>query len=117
MSAEDLIAAIDTMAARAAAGNIHAKRGAILQMHEAAERFAAAAQMLARQMSEPGSNYGPEITEPIAQAGTHQQASAMAFADADAALSALMRRSVAEQAESGTQTPHHQNELTESGTR
>jgi hypothetical protein len=117
MSAEDLIAAIDTMAARAAAGNIHAKRGAILAMHEAAERFGAALVMLARQMSEPGSNYGPEITEPLAQAATHQQASAMALAEADSALSTLMRRSVAEQADSGTQTPHHQNELTEAGTR
>lgn len=115
-SAEKMIEGINEIHASAAAGNIHAKRAALKAIHEAIIRFAAMLQMLSRQMSEPGSNYGPEITEPIAQAGTHQQASAMSVSDADAAISTLINMSVGDLANSPRQAPHN-NELSETGAR
>ena len=115
--AEQVIEGIDRMVARAAAGNILAKREVLLALHEVFTRAGVAVTGLSRDMSEPGSNYGPEITEPLAKSGTQAQAAAMCLADADAALVALLTRSVAEMAGSGQRTPHHQNELSENGTR
>jgi len=71
-------------------------------------------QMLARAMAEPGSNYGPEITEPCSKAGQHLQAAAMAYSEADAALSTLINMTVGDLATSPRQAPHH-TELTEAG--
>ena len=68
-SAEKLIEGVNQVHAEAAAGGIHAKHGAIKASTRARIRFSAMASMLARAMSEPGSNYGPEITEPLAKAG------------------------------------------------
>jgi hypothetical protein len=72
-------------------------------------------QMLARTMSEPGSNYGPEITEPIASAGTNFQAGAMSLSEADSNLETLANMTLREVAQSPRQAPHHTNELSESG--
>jgi hypothetical protein len=74
------------------------------------------ASMLSRSMSEPGSNYGTEITEPLAKAAQHEQAAAMAYAEADAALASLMQMSVGELATSQRQAPHN-TELSENGSR
>jgi hypothetical protein len=115
--AEQALEGISMLVARAASGNVFAKRECILAMYEVAERMSSALGGLARAMAEPGMNYGPEITEPLALAAMHQQASAMSLAESDAALTALLNRSVGEQAASGRQTPHHQNELAESGAR
>jgi len=115
-SAEKLIEGINEIHAHAQAGGIHAKQEAVKAAHEASVRFAAMVQMLARQMSEPGQNYGPEITEPLAQAGNHYQAGAMSLSESDAAISTLINMTVGDLARSPRQAPHHQ-ELSESGSR
>jgi hypothetical protein len=115
-SAEKLIEGINEIHAHAQAGGIHAKQEAVKAAHEGSVRFAAMVQMLARQMSEPGQNYGPEITEPLGQAGQHHQAAAMSLSEADAAISTLINMTVGDLAKSPRQAPHHQ-ELSESGAR
>jgi len=113
-SAEKLIEGINEIHAHAATGNIHRKREATRAGHEGAVRFAAMLAMLARMMAEPGSNYGPEITEPLARASQHCQAAAMSISESDAALTSLLNMRVAELADSTRQAPHHA-ELTETG--
>src|SRR5262249_15397879 len=66
-AAENLIEGVNQIHAEAAAGGIHAKHAAIKAATEGAMRFSSMQGMLARSMSEPGSNYGPEITEPVAK--------------------------------------------------
>jgi len=112
---EKLIEGISEIYARAASGGISAKQEAIRAAHEAAVRFAGMCQMLARAMSEPGSNYGPEITEPISRAGQHFQAGAMSLSEADANLETLANMTLREVSQSPRQAPHHQNELSETG--
>jgi hypothetical protein len=70
--------------------------------------------MMARAMSEPGSNYGAEITEPLSKAATHMQAAAMSISEGDANLSTLINMSVGDLANSARQAPHHA-ELSENG--
>ena len=114
LPADQLIEAINAIYAHAASGGITAKQEAVRSAREGAVRFAGMMQMLARTMSEPGSNYGPEITEPIARAGQHFQAGAMSLSDADAALETLANMTLREASTSPRQVPHHQNELSES---
>lgn len=113
-SAEKLIEGVNQVQAEAASGGIHAKHGAIKSCTEGSIRFSAMSSMMSRAMSEPGSNYGPEITEPLAKAATHLQAAAMAFSESDAALSTLLQMSVGDLASSSRQAPHH-TELAENG--
>jgi len=115
-SAQKMIEGINEIHAHAQAGGIHAKREALAAIHEGATRFAAMVQMLARQMSEPGMNYGHEITEPLAKAGQHFNAGAMAVSEADTAIETLINMSVGDLAKSPRQAPHHR-ELSEQGTR
>ena len=115
-SAEKLIEGINEIHARAQAGGIHAKREAVKAIHESLVRFSAMLMMLSRQMSEPGQHYGPEITEPVAQAGQHCQAGAMAASEADAAITTLINMTVGELSRSARPTPHHA-ELSEAGSR
>ena len=113
-AAEKLIEGVNQIHAEAAAGGIHAKHAAIKAATEGAMRFSSMQGMLARSMSEPGSNYGPEITEPIAKAGELLQATAMALSEADANLSTLVNMTVGDLANSARQAPHHA-ELSENG--
>jgi hypothetical protein len=113
-SAEKLIEGVNEVHAAAGAGGVHAKHGAIKACTEGSLRFSAMAGMMSRAMSEPGANYGPEITEPLAKAGVHLQAAAMAFSESDAALSTLLSMSVGDLANSSRQAPHH-TELSENG--
>ena len=113
-SAEKLIEGYNEVYTHAMAGGIHAKREAIKAMHEASVRGAQMSQMLARTMAEPGSNYGPEITEPCSKAGQQLEATAMAYGEADAAITTLINMTVGDLAASARQAPHH-TELTEAG--
>ena len=113
---EQFVEGVNQIHAQAQAGGIHAKHAAVKACHEACVRFAAMAAMLARQMSEPGQNYGNEITEPIAKSATQLQASAMTFSEADSALTTLENMTVGELAASSRQAPHH-GELSENGSR
>ena len=114
-AAEKMIEGIQEIYARAASGGINAKQEAVRAAHEGAVRFASMMQMLARTMSEPGSNYGPEITEPISKAGTQFQAGAMLLSDADNALETLANMTLREASTSPRQVPHHEHELSENG--
>lgn len=112
--AEQLIEGINRIHAEAAAGGIRHKQAALKAMHEAMIRFAGMLQMVARTMSEPGSNYGPEITEPLGQAAQHLQAGAMNTGESDSALTSLIHMTVGELADSPRQAPHN-SELSETG--
>lgn len=112
--AEQLIEGINRIHAEAAAGGIRHKQAALKSANEASLRFSSMAQMISRTMSEPGNNYGPEITEPLGQAAQHLQAAAMAFGESDTALTSLIHMTVGELADSPRQAPHH-SELTETG--
>ena len=113
-SAEKAIEGINEIYAHGMAGGIHAKQEALKALHELAVRAAGMVVTFARQMSEPGSNYGPEITEPLATAGNHFQAGATTVSESDAAISTLINMTVGDLASSARQAPHH-NELTENG--
>lgn len=115
-SAEKAIEGVNEIYAHGMSGGIHAKQEAMKAMHELAVRAAQMAVAFARQMSEPGSNYGTEITEPLATAGTHYQAAASSVSESDAAISTLINMTVGDLAASARQAPHH-NELTENGAR
>jgi hypothetical protein len=112
--AEQVVDGINGIAAHARAGNILAKRRAMLALIHLCTRAAAMAQSLSRALAEPGMHYGPEVTEPIAKGAMHLTAASGAFAEADTALTTLLRSSLAETMESGRQVPHH-DELTETG--
>ena len=114
-AAEKMIEGIQEIYARAASGGINAKQEAVKAAHEGAVRFASMMQMLSRTMSEPGSNYGPEITEPIARAGQQFQAGAMLLSEADSNLETLANMTLREAAASPRQVPHHEHELSENG--
>ena len=113
--AEQMIEAIQAIYAHAASGGINAKQEAVRAAHEGAVRFASMMQMLARTMSEPGSHYGPEITEPLSKAGQHFQAGAMSLSEADNNLETLANMTLREASASPRQVPHHEHELSESG--
>ena len=111
---EQFVEGVNQIHAHAQAGGLHAKHGAVKAAHEGCVRFAAMLQMLARQMSEPGQNYGHEITEPIAKMATMIQGAAMSGGEADAALTSLSNMTVGDLANSSRQAPHH-TELSENG--
>jgi hypothetical protein len=115
-SVEKFVEGVNQIHAEAAAGGIHSKQRGIKASTEGCMRFSAMAAMLSRTMSEPASNYGPEITEPLAKAAEHLQAAAMAFGEADTNLTTLLNMSVGELAASARQAPHH-GELSENGSR
>lgn len=115
-SAEKLIEGINEIYAKAGAGGIHAKREAIQSAHEACVRFSGMLQMLARQMAEPGQNYGPEITEPLQKGGQNLTATAMSLSESDASITSLINMTLGDVATSPRQAPHHA-ELSESGAR
>jgi hypothetical protein len=114
--AEQVVDGINGIAAHARAGNILAKRRAMLALIHLCERAANMARNLAMALAEPGMHYGNEVTEPIAKGAAHLSAASMAFAESDSALSSLLRASLAETMAAGRQVPHH-NELTETGAR
>jgi hypothetical protein len=114
--AEQLIEGVNRIHAEAAAGGIHHKQAALKAAAEGSIRFSAMAQMLSRTMSEPGNNYGPEITEPLAKAAQHLQAAAMSFGEADTNVTSMIHMSVGDLARSPRQAPHH-SELSENGSK
>lgn len=111
---EQVINGVNGIHASAAAGGIHAKHAAIKACNEGAVRFSLMSSMMARALAEPGANYGPEITEPLANAAVHLQAAALAFGESDAALSSLKGMTVGDLASSPRQAPHN-SELSETG--
>jgi hypothetical protein len=102
------------IAGHAMAGNIQAKRRAVLALVYVARRCAATALTLARFMGEPGRHYGMEVTERVGAMAMHFTGAASAGTEADASLYTLLHASVAESMASGRQMPHH-DELQETG--
>lgn len=113
---EQMVEGINGIRAQALSGGIHAKHAAVKSMVEACERFAAMTLSLARELSEPGMHYGPEITEPLQRAGQFLQAAAAVGSESDASLSSLKGMTVGDLAQSARQAPDH-SELSETGSR
>ena len=114
--AEQVVDGINGIAAHARAGNILAKRRALLALMHLCQRAATMALSLARALAEPDQHYGPEVTEPIARGAVHLQAASLAFSEGDSALNSLHQATLAEMMASGRQVPHY-DELTETGAR
>lgn len=100
--------------ARAASGGIRAKQWAVKACAEVFTRLSAMMLMLSRTLAD--ARYGPEITEPLAQAAQFASAAAMACGQADTAITSLANMTVGELADSPRQAPHH-DELSETGSR
>lgn len=111
---EQAIEGVHGIDASARAGNIHAKRTAVKAFIELATRLSHTMNMLSTALSEPGSSYGPEITEPIAKAAEFAKASALALGESDASLTSLSNMTVGDLAGSARQAPD-KSELTETG--
>jgi hypothetical protein len=88
-------------------GNARAKRGAVLGIVAASDVLAGIAGALSRDMAEPGQHYGPEVTEPLAMAGTHFKAGGMTLSEIDGRLLAIIRAAERLRAQ-GVQAPHHE---------
>lgn len=113
---EQLIEGLARIQAYALAGNVQAKRAAVLALAETGRRSAAASLTLSRALAEPGSHFGPEITEPLAAMSAHFGAAALAGGQSETALTILLTLSLAEAMAAGRQVPHY-DELTETGAR
>jgi hypothetical protein len=96
----------------AAAGNLRTKQWAIKVCAELCTRLSSLLLMMSRTLAERG--YGPEISEPLARAGTMAQAAAMACGESDTAITSLANMRVGELADSPRQAPHRE-ELSETG--
>jgi hypothetical protein len=113
---EQAVGGMSRVHAYAQAGNIKAKRRAMLALIVICERSASMALSMARALGEPGQHYGHDVTEPIAMGSSHLTAAASAFAQADGALAALLKASVEESMAAGRQMPHH-DQLAETAAR
>ena len=112
--AEEAVEGMRRIHAHARAGNIRAKRRALLAMVAVLRHASFMASAMARALSEPDQHYGPEVTEPIAMGSMYLSAAASAFSDGDDALKALLHASLDESMRGGRRIPHHE-ELTETG--
>jgi hypothetical protein len=111
---EQFVEGINRLHAEAATGGIFHTQAAIKGMNEGSLRFSSLAQMVSRILSEPGRNYGPEITEPLGKAAQYLRAAAACFGESDTNLSTLINMTVGDLARSPRQAPHH-TEMTETG--
>jgi hypothetical protein len=62
---------------------------------------------LSRRLAEPDKHYGPEIWEPLSQAGAQLGSGALHMGQSDAAVVSLLRSTVGELADSPRVAPHH----------
>jgi hypothetical protein len=113
---EDIIMGLERLYAHAMAGNIQAKRGAVLGGAEIGKRAALTFLTLARAMGEPGQHYGSEVTEKVARMAGGFTLAASAGSEADGELFALLKSTLEELVAGGRQAPHH-SELSETGAR
>lgn len=104
---EQAVEGMSRVRAYALAGNIKAKRRAMIALIAICRRAAAMALSMARALSEPDQHYGHDVSEPIAMGASHLNAAASAFAESDAALAALLKASVEESMAAGRRMPHH----------
>lgn len=111
---EEAVEGMRRIAAHMRAGNIRAKRRALLALVHVCQRGAAMSAAMARALAEPDQHYGPQVTEPVSLGSMFLSAAASSFSDGDAALKALLHSSLDESMRSGRQVPHH-DELTETG--
>jgi hypothetical protein len=111
---EEAIEGTRRIAAHMRAGNIRAKRRALLALVAVCRHGTAMTAAMARALSEPDQHYGPQVTEPISMGSMFLSAAASSFSDGDDALKALLYTSVDESMRAGRQLPHH-DELSETG--
>jgi hypothetical protein len=103
----DLFAAIQTVIAHGAAGNVQAKQRALAQLAEACGYVHDALAGFALRLAEPDQHYPASIWEPVGVAAGHAQAAALAIGDGLSALQMVLSMPVGEVAGSGHQIPHH----------
>lgn len=113
---EMVIEGLRRIYAHAMAGNIQAKRRAVLALAEIGRRAATTALTLARAMAEPGQHYGTSVTERLARMSALFTGAATAGADVDAELHAILVTTPAEAMAAGRPLPHHE-QFTETGAR
>jgi hypothetical protein len=111
-SVEPMVDGLSRVHQRAAAGNIRTKQWAVKVCAELCTRLSALLLMMSRTLAERG--YGPEISEPLARAGTMAQAAAMSCGESDTAITTLVNMSVGDLADSPRQAPER-GELSETG--
>jgi hypothetical protein len=111
---EQAVEGVRRIHAHARAGNIRAKRRAMLALMVICRHGAVMASAMARALAEPDQHYGPEVTEPISEGAMYLTAAASAFGEGDNSLKSLLQSSVDETMRAGRRMPHH-DELTETG--
>jgi hypothetical protein len=111
---EQAVEGVRRIHAHARAGNIRAKRRAMLALMAVCRHGAVMASAMARALAEPDQHYGPDVTEPISEGAMYLTAAASAFGEGDNALKSLLQSSVDETMRAGRRMPHHE-ELTETG--
>lgn len=109
---EPMVDGLQHVHQRAAAGNIRTKQWAVKVCAELCTRMSALLLMMSRTLAERG--YGPEISEPLARAGTMVMAAAMSCGESDTAITSLVNMRVGDLADSPRQAPHRE-ELSETG--
>jgi hypothetical protein len=103
----DLFTAVQQVMSQARAGGLKAKHRAVKALTEMHDYISQAETSLAQEMSEPDSDYPPQIWEPIAQTAAHSKAASMKMAESDSAMTALENMSVGDLAGSSVHAPHH----------
>lgn len=111
---ENVIRGLGQIYAHAMAGNIQAKRRAVLALAEIGRRSAMTAITLSRSMAEPGQHYGTAVTERLARMAALFTGAATAGTEVDAELHAILRTPPGEAMAAGRQMPHH-GQFTEDG--
>jgi hypothetical protein len=103
----DLFTSVQQVMSQARAGGLKAKHRAVKALTEMHDYISQAETSLAQEMSEPDSDYPPQIWEPIAQTAAHSKAASMKMAESDSAMTALENMSVGDLAGSSVHAPHH----------
>jgi hypothetical protein len=103
----DLLYAANALAAEASHGDIHAVRRVDATFAAVATELGSALTRLGQRLSEPDKRYGPEIWEPVMQAGAQCKAAGIHLGEADANTLSLINTTLGELANSPRQSPHH----------
>ena len=103
---EDMFTAMQRIVSQANSGGLRSKQRAVTILSDAFDYISQALQTFARQMSEPGQEYGPPVWEPLQRAAAHQKAASSAASESASAISALANMQVGELADSSTRAPH-----------
>jgi hypothetical protein len=106
----DLFTAIQVVLTHAMAGGLRSKQRAVKTLSDSFDYIHQQLQAFARQMSEPGQHYGPEVWEPLTRMAALCKAASSAGGESGSALNSLAGMNVGELADSARKAPD-QSEL------